>query len=62
MTDMPAAAVGGRPSAVDPICGMTVEIATAKYTHVHDGTIYYFCGAGCKAEFIRSPEKYSILS
>jgi xanthine dehydrogenase accessory factor len=46
--------------AVDPICGMTVEIATAKYTHTHESTTYYFCGAGCKTEFIRSPEKYLV--
>ncbi len=47
-----------QPSAVDPICGMTVEIAAAKYTHDHNGTTYYFCCPGCKAEFARSPEKY----
>jgi Cu+-exporting ATPase len=63
MLDMPASTVGGRQSAiaqsaVDPICGMTVEIATAKYTHVHENTTYYFCCAGCKAEFIKSPTQY----
>jgi xanthine dehydrogenase accessory factor len=60
MVDIPT--VSGRPSAVDPICGMSVEIAIARYTHVHGGTIYYFCCAGCKAEFIRSPEKYLVRS
>jgi xanthine dehydrogenase accessory factor len=58
MLDMPAQPVSGQPSAVDPICGMTVETANAKYTHVHEGTTYYFCCAGCKAEFGRSPEQY----
>jgi P-type Cu+ transporter len=23
--------------AIDPVCGMTVDIATAKHTHVHRG-------------------------
>lgn len=46
------------PSSLDPVCGMSVTIAAAKYTHDHEGTTYYFCCAGCKAEFARSPEKY----
>jgi xanthine dehydrogenase accessory factor len=62
MMDMPTPTVGRQPSAVDPICGMTVEIATAKYTHDYEGTTYYFCCAGCKAEFGRSPEKYLVQS
>jgi xanthine dehydrogenase accessory factor len=40
-----------RAEAIDPICGMTVDIATARYTSERDGQIYYFCGAGCKAAF-----------
>ncbi|MCL4265484.1 MAG: XdhC family protein [Anaerolineae bacterium] len=40
-------------TAIDPICGMTVDIATAKYTFAHAGTTYYFCCAGCRATFQR---------
>jgi len=40
--------------AIDPICGMEVEIATAKYTFEHEGETYYFCCAGCQATFQKS--------
>ena len=48
-------------SALDPVCGMTVdiEIATERDLHlVHAGTDYYFCGRGCKLEFGDDPGKY----
>lgn len=35
----------------DPVCGMTVEIETARYTVEDQGTTYYFCGSGCKEHF-----------
>ena len=37
--------------AIDPICGMMVEIATAKYTSVRNGETTYFCCRGCKETF-----------
>jgi xanthine dehydrogenase accessory factor len=40
-----------RTEATDPICGMTVDVATARYTAERDGQTYYFCCAGCKATF-----------
>jgi len=40
-----------RLEATDPICGMTVDIATARHTSARDGQTYYFCCAGCKATF-----------
>jgi len=36
---------------VDPICQMTVELATAAATRVIDGVTYGFCGLGCAATF-----------
>lgn len=42
-----------RAEAIDPICGMTVDVATARYTSVRNGTTYYFCCAGCKVTFER---------
>jgi xanthine dehydrogenase accessory factor len=44
--------------AVDPVCGMTVEVATARYTTEFNGTTYYFCAASCQRKFDREPEKY----
>jgi len=40
-----------RAEAIDPICGMVVDIATAQHTLERDGKTYYFCCAGCKATF-----------
>ena len=37
--------------AVDPICGMTVVVATAKETAVRAGVTYYFCSAHCRRQF-----------
>jgi xanthine dehydrogenase accessory factor len=39
-------------TAIDPICGMEVEIATAKWTADRDGQTYYFCAPGCRKSFL----------
>jgi YHS domain-containing protein len=44
--------------AVDPVCGMTVKIAEARYHLVHDGADYYFCAAGCLRAFRSDPAHY----
>lgn len=44
--------------AYDLVCGMEVEIATAKYTYDYEGKTYYFCAPGCKLAFRRNPEEY----
>ncbi|HEX7773715.1 MAG TPA: XdhC family protein [Pyrinomonadaceae bacterium] len=38
-------------TAIDPICGMTVDVENAKYTSVVDGTTIYFCCLRCKETF-----------
>jgi xanthine dehydrogenase accessory factor len=45
-------------TAIDPVCGMTVTIATARQTADVDGIRYYFCGASCRAKFVQGPAKY----
>ncbi|HKV11369.1 MAG TPA: XdhC family protein [Thermoanaerobaculia bacterium] len=44
--------------ALDPICGMTVEVATARHTAEHAGRMYYFCCGGCRQRFLAEPERY----
>ncbi|HEU5098595.1 MAG TPA: XdhC family protein, partial [Roseiflexaceae bacterium] len=44
--------------ATDPICGMSVTIAGAKYTYDYQGATYYFCCDGCKTTFRKAPEQY----
>ncbi|HEX7329946.1 MAG TPA: XdhC family protein [Pyrinomonadaceae bacterium] len=38
-------------TAIDPICGMTVDIENAKYSSVVDGQTIYFCCLRCKEIF-----------
>ena len=45
-------------TAIDPVCGMTVDTSTAEYRSFHDGKAYYFCAVGCKATFDRNPAKF----
>ena len=45
-------------NAIDLVCHMEVEIATAKYTFDHEGKTYYFCAPGCKTAFRKNPHKY----
>ena len=45
-------------TAIDPICGMTVETATAEYRSFQKGNAYYFCSKGCKEEFDQDPQKH----
>ncbi len=37
---------------IDPICGMTVDPATAAGSFDHEGKTYYFCSVGCMQKFI----------
>jgi Cu+-exporting ATPase len=45
-------------AAKDPVCGMTVDPATAKQQAEHAGERYYFCCAGCATKFQAAPEKF----
>jgi Cu+-exporting ATPase len=42
----------------DPVCGMTVEPATAAAAWDHDGVTYYFCSVGCFERFRADPEHF----
>ncbi|HEV8580473.1 MAG TPA: XdhC family protein [Thermoanaerobaculia bacterium] len=46
--------------AIDPICGMTVETATARHTAEHAGRTYYFCCGGCRTRFLAEPERFAM--
>lgn len=51
----------GDDSALDPVCGMTVDKVSASARELiaaHDGITYYFCGRGCKLEFGDDPGTY----
>lgn len=43
---------------IDPVCGMTVQPATAAGTHEYRGKAYYFCATRCLEKFRDDPEYY----
>jgi xanthine dehydrogenase accessory factor len=43
---------------IDPVCGMTVDVASAKHVAELGGRTWYFCAAGCRQRFLAAPEKY----
>jgi Cu+-exporting ATPase len=53
----PAPAVTGV-AAIDPVCGMTVQPATAAGSYEYQGKTYYFCATSCLAKFRAEPIYY----
>jgi len=49
----------GETEARDPVCGMWVEIASARYRSEALGRSVYFCCLRCKQAFDLAPERYS---
>lgn len=45
--------------AVDPVCGMSVEIEGARFTHEHEGQTVYFCCPACRKMFIDDPAAHT---
>ncbi|MFN8625596.1 MAG: heavy metal translocating P-type ATPase [Candidatus Binatia bacterium] len=54
-----SAASGDTARAIDPVCGMSVDPATAKGGHFeYRGRHYYFCNPRCNEKFRAVPEDY----
>ncbi len=46
-------------TAIDPVCGMEVEEATAEWKSTYEGKTYFFCAPGCLRSFEKEPAKYA---
>ncbi|MGR3590746.1 MAG: heavy metal translocating P-type ATPase [Limimaricola soesokkakensis] len=46
----------GDRTATDPVCGMSVDVETAKHVAEHEGETFYFCSAKCREKFETRPE------
>jgi Cu+-exporting ATPase len=44
--------------AIDPVCGMRVDPATAKHHCTHQSQDYFFCSGRCRERFEAEPEKF----
>jgi xanthine dehydrogenase accessory factor len=49
---------GASATAVDPVCGMAVEVDESAITVEHDGETYHFCGRGCADAFVDEPDRF----
>jgi|RhiMetdeSRZDD1v2_1073273.scaffolds.fasta_scaffold722190_1 xanthine dehydrogenase accessory factor len=54
MLEQPAAA----PTAIDPVCHMTVAAVPETLHLEHNGKIWYFCAPGCRKAFAADPASY----
>ena len=45
------------PTAVDPVCGMTVAVVPTTLSLEHEGETVYFCSEGCREQFQRQHER-----
>ncbi|HJZ88921.1 MAG TPA: XdhC family protein [Polyangia bacterium] len=43
---------------LDPVCGMTVVVATARHKVEHGGRTFYFCNPRCREKFMAAPERF----
>jgi xanthine dehydrogenase accessory factor len=46
------------PFEIDPVCGMKVEVATARHRAEHAGRTFYFCNPRCKEKFLAAPDRF----
>ena len=45
-------------TAIDPVCGMSVDKNNAAANAQYQGNTYYFCSTDCKTKFQQNPEQY----
>ena len=44
--------------AIDPVCKMTVEVSSAKWSSEFEGQTFYFCAPGCQKAFDANPQSF----
>lgn len=49
----------GESIAVDPVCGMSIEVEGAEHVVDDGGARYYFCAPGCLSAFLADPDRYA---
>ncbi|MDJ0337390.1 XdhC family protein [Cryobacterium sp. PH31-O1] len=52
-------AAAGTATSIDPVCGMAVAALPTSLHVDYDGSIVYFCSAGCRTAFLAHPEQYA---
>ena len=44
---------------IDPVCGMTITVATAPYQRELGGSTYYLCSSACVSRFDSDGDAYA---
>ena len=44
--------------AIDPVCGMTVNVKSDSLNLEHEGVVHYFCSSKCLGKFESDPLRY----
>ena len=62
--DAPPAATAptARHEEIDPVCGMSVDVADARYRTTFERRTVYFCSAACLATFEREPARFQEIT
>lgn len=47
-------------TAIDPVCGMQVDVVHTQHHSTLDGRHYYFCCSACQKKFERDPQAYLV--
>lgn len=45
-------------TAIDPVCGMSIDPANAVGSSSYNGETYYFCSRGCETKFDSAPAQF----
>jgi xanthine dehydrogenase accessory factor len=48
--------------AIDPVCKMSVPIATARHVAEWSGRSWYFCCGGCRTKFLAAPAAFTVAT
>jgi xanthine dehydrogenase accessory factor len=54
----PVAAPAQGAEAIDPVCGMTVAVGTARHKAEHAGRTWFFCNPRCREKFLADPQRW----
>jgi uncharacterized protein len=49
---------GGQSTALDPVCGMQVDLTNAPASHLYGSEQYHFCSDHCRDRFAASPQRF----
>jgi P-type Cu+ transporter len=45
-------------TAIDPVCGMKLDLGNSPHRYTYHDHDYHFCTAGCRGKFVADPDKY----